>query len=241
MPRYSDVEQRRRRAEHERRRKLDAAVQDGACEDLGKMIAGVFGPPTSAANPAPSAADRAPNTKPLPPSDSAVPHPATPTTADKFTSGALLSDLPPAVLARAFGQEPELAVENPAPIPADVSPVPPPAIVEDTSKLAVDVEQIASAAIDQIKEILRHPLDRQDPNFAALLRLLSSTFNTSMTTILRADENRLKRQAISRLPEIAARAAEERRKRDERRMIESVVVETVTGDKGRQDDDGDAA
>jgi hypothetical protein len=137
--------------------------------------------------------------------------------------------------------KPTVVAVNPARQPADDSPVPPPAIVEDASKLAIDVEQIASAAIDQIKEILRHPLDRQDPNFAALLRFLSSTYNTSMTTILRADENRLKRQAISRLPEIAARAAEERRKRDERRTIESVVVQTVTGESAQHDDDGDAA
>jgi len=41
-----------------------------------------------------------------------------------------------------------------------LSPVPLPAIVEDASKLATDVEQIAQAAIDRIKEILIAPLDR---------------------------------------------------------------------------------
>jgi hypothetical protein len=107
----------------------------------------------------------------------------------------------------------------------DLVPVPPPpALVEDASKLAGDVEEIAQTAIDRIKEILEHPLDRQDPNFAALLRFLSSTYNTSMTTIQRADETRLKRQTVSRLPEILARVEEERRKRD-LRVIEGQPVD----------------
>jgi hypothetical protein len=135
--------------------------------------------------------------------------------------------------------KPTLAAVNPAPQPADLSPVPLPVIVEDTSKLATDVEQIAQAAIDRIKEILKAPLNRQDPNFAALLRFVASTYNTSMTTILRADENRLKRQAINRLPEIMARAAEERSKREARRTIEGATVpETVTIE---SNDSGDAA
>jgi hypothetical protein len=101
---------------------------------------------------------------------------------------------------------------------------PPPVLVEDASKLAGDVEEIAQTAIDRIKEILEHPLDRQDPNFAALLRFLSSTYNTSMTTIQRADETRLKRQTVSRLPEILSRVEEERRKRD-LRVIEGHLID----------------
>jgi hypothetical protein len=124
----------------------------------------------------------------------------------------------------AIGPPPERSAELDL-VVADGGPVPPPPVlVEDASKLAGDVEEIAQTAINRIKEILEHPLDRQDPNFAALLRFLSSTYNTSMTTIQRADETRLKRQAVSRLPEILARVEEERRKRD-LRVIEGQPVD----------------
>jgi len=64
-------------------------------------------------------------------------------------------DTPPVasgVLSEPEPPKPALAAVNPAPQPADLSPVPLPAIVEDASKLATDVEQIAQAAIDRIKE-----------------------------------------------------------------------------------------
>ena len=119
--------------------------------------------------------------------------------------------------------KPALAVANPAPQPGPPA-VLPPVIVEDTSKLANEVEDIAQAAIERIKELLKHPFDSEDPNFAALLRFLSSTYNTSMITIARTDDNRLKRQAVSRLDYILERAAEERRKRDARSAIEGTTV-----------------
>jgi hypothetical protein len=124
-----------------------------------------------------------------------------------------------AVMAIPLPTEPKSAEPD---LDAPVSP--PPVLVDDASKLAGDVEEIAQTAIDRIKEILQHPLDRQDPNFAALLRFLSSTYNTSMITIQRADETRLKRQTVSRLPEILARVEEERRKRD-LRVIEGHPVD----------------
>jgi hypothetical protein len=131
--------------------------------------------------------------------------------------------------------KPALAADNPAPQPADVSPVPLPTIVEEnTSKLAVDVEQIASAAIEQIKELLKHPLDKQDPNFAALLRFLSSTYNTSMSTITRTDATRLQHKRESRLNFILERAQEERAKYEMRRRSVEVLAASP-------DDDGSAA
>jgi len=89
------------------------------------------------------------------------------------------------------------------------------------------VEDIAQAAIERIKELLKHPFDSNDPNFAALLRFLSSTYNTSMTTLARTDDNRLKRQAVSRLDYILERAAEERRKRDARSTIEGKTLKEL--------------
>jgi hypothetical protein len=121
---------------------------------------------------------------------------------------------------------PALAVATPAPdegLPATLPPV----LVEDTSKLAREVEEIAQAAIERIRELLKAPFDHTDPNFAALLRVLSSTYNTSMTTIARTDDSRLKRQAVSRLDTILARVAEERARRDARRTIEGTTVDAA--------------
>jgi hypothetical protein len=119
--------------------------------------------------------------------------------------------------------KPALAITNPAPNEGPPA-VLPPVIVEDTSKLATEVEDIAQAAIERIKELLKHPFDNKDPNFAALLRFLSSTYNTSMTTIARTDDTRLKRQAVSRLDTILERVAQERLKRDARRTIEGATA-----------------
>ena len=135
--------------------------------------------------------------------------------ADRFTREPL-ADIP-------APPKPTLTVSNPAPELGPPAVLPSP-IAEDTSRLAAEVEDIAQAAIERIKELLKHPFDSKDPNFAALLRFLSSTYNTSMTTIARTDDNRLKRQAVSRLDYILERAAEERRKRDARSAIEGTTV-----------------
>jgi hypothetical protein len=122
----------------------------------------------------------------------------------------------------AASPKPTSTASNPAPLPGPPAMLPP-VIVEDTSKLATEVEDIAQAAIERIKELLKHPFDNKDPNFAALLRFLSSTYNTSMTTIARTDDNRLKRQAVSKLDYILERAAEERRQRDARKTVEGTT------------------
>ena len=147
-----------------------------------------------------------------------VPPPSKDEPADRFT-GELSADIP-------APPKPTLTVSNPAP---ELGPpaVLPSAIVEDTSRLAAEVEDIAQAAIERIKELLKHPFDSKDPNFAALLRFLSSTYNTSMTTIARTDDNRLKRQAVSKLDYILERAAEERRKRDARSTIEGKTLKEL--------------
>ena len=139
----------------------------------------------------------------------AMPPPPKDDPADRFTS-----------------DKPTLTVSDRAP---ELGPpaVLPPVIVEDTSKLATEVEDIAQAAIERIKELLKHPFDSEDPNFAALLRFLSSTYNPSMTTIARTDDNRLKQQAVSKLDYILERAAEERRKRDARSTIEGKTLEKL--------------
>ena len=148
----------------------------------------------------------------------AMPPPPKDDPADRFTREPL-ADIP-------APPKPTLTVSNPAP---ELGPpaVLPSAIVEDTSRLAAEVEDIAQAAIERIKELLKHPFDSKDPNFAALLRFLSSTYNTSMTTIARTDDNRLKRQAVSKLDYILERAAEERRKRDARSTIEGKTLEKL--------------
>jgi hypothetical protein len=219
MPRYASPDERRRRAEEQRRRKLNADVQRRANEeDLRRRCN--YGSPMEPPPAAPAAAF--------------VPKPREPQR--PITDTIAMTLPPPAAAATPAAPTvpppptPTVVAVNPTPQPADVSPIPPPAIVEDASKLAIDVEQIAQAAIDQIKEILRHPLDRQDPNFAALLRFLSSTYNTSMTTILRANENQLRRQEISRVPEYAARADEEERKLAERRLAARAIEGTLDDD-----------
>ena len=136
----------------------------------------------------------------------AMPPPPKDDPADRFTS-----------------DKPTLTVSDRAPELGPPAVLPSP-IAEDTSRLAAEVEDIAQAAIERIKELLKHPFDSKDPNFAALLRFLSSTYNTSMTTIARTDDNRLKRQAVSKLDYILERAAEERRKRDARSAIEGTTV-----------------
>jgi hypothetical protein len=116
---------------------------------------------------------------------------------------------------RLFANPPTTSpLRNPDPLPPMGPPAP--VLVQDTNALASDVETIAKQAIERIKEILAHPLDRQDPNFAALLRFLASTYGSTMNTMLRADENRLRHRTIDRMPEILARVDEERRLRDAR-------------------------
>jgi hypothetical protein len=90
-------------------------------------------------------------------------------------------------------------------------------LVHDADALAKDVAAVGQLAIARIKETLAKPFDPADPNYQALLRFTSSAYNTTLTAMLRADENLLRARAVDRLPELLARVAEEERKRCERR------------------------
>ena len=98
-------------------------------------------------------------------------------------------------------------------------------LVHDADALAKDVTTIGQLAMARIKETLSKPFDPADPNYQALLRFTSGVYNSTMTTMLRADENLLRARAVDRLPELLERVAEEERKRDARRIIEGTVRE----------------
>jgi hypothetical protein len=91
-------------------------------------------------------------------------------------------------------------------------------LVHDADALAKDVTVIGQLAMARIKETLSRPFDPADPNYQALLRFTSGVYNSTMTTMLRADENLLRARAVDRLPELLERVAEEERKRCERRL-----------------------
>jgi hypothetical protein len=109
--------------------------------------------------------------------------------------------------------KPMLAVDNPAPAPAFASSRPNLSLVPDASELALEVKEIGRLATTRIKEILKDPFDEKNPNYVALLKFVSSVYGSTMNTILRADENRLRHRTIDRLPELLRRVAEEERKR----------------------------
>jgi len=56
-----------------------------------------------------------------------------------------------------------------------------------------------------------------------LLRFTSGVYNSTMSTMLKADENLLRARAVDRLPELLERVADEERKRDARRTIEGTL------------------
>jgi hypothetical protein len=98
--------------------------------------------------------------------------------------------------------------------------------VHDANVLASDVEAIGRLAMTRIKETLAKPFDPADPSYVALLKFTASVYGSTMNTILRADENRLRHRAVDRLPELLQRVAEEERKRDARRTIEGTVLDS---------------
>ena len=91
-------------------------------------------------------------------------------------------------------------------------------LVHDADVLARDIATIGKLAIARIKETLSKPFDPADPNYQALLRFTSGVYNSTMTTMLRADENLLRARAVDRLPELLERIAEEERKRHARHL-----------------------
>ena len=65
-------------------------------------------------------------------------------------------------------------------------------LVHDADALARDIANIGKLAIARIKETLSKPFNAADPNYQALLRFTSGVYNSTMTTMLRADENLLR-------------------------------------------------
>ena len=120
--------------------------------------------------------------------------------------------------------KPVLAASNPEPLPAPPLPPPELTLVHDANALAHDVEAIGALAMTRIKETLAKPFDPADANYVALLKFTSSIYSATMTTILRADENRLRHRVADRLPELLQRVAEEERKRAARRTIEGTTI-----------------
>jgi hypothetical protein len=127
--------------------------------------------------------------------------------------------------ARPPSPKPVLAVSNPQPAATSASPAEL-TLVHDANLLASDVEAIGQLAMARIKETLAKPFDPSDASYVALLKFTASIYGTTMNTILRADENRLRNRAVDRLPELLERVAEEERKRDARRTIEGTARET---------------
>ena len=81
------------------------------------------------------------------------------------------------------------------PLPAIASPAPALTLVHDANALASDVETIGALAMARIKETLAKPFDPADASYVALLKFTASVYGTTMNTILRADENRLRHRA----------------------------------------------
>jgi hypothetical protein len=132
-------------------------------------------------------------------------------------------------------RKPRLAVDNvqaghtPEPVVAADAQTPPVVdseqtrstkltLVHDADTLARDIANIGKLAIERIRETLSRPFNASDPNYAALLRFTSGVYNSTMTTMLRADENLLRARAVDRLPELLERIAIEEKKRNARAL-----------------------
>jgi hypothetical protein len=125
----------------------------------------------------------------------------------------LMPDVPEEARWR-FIEEPAPSVSNPEPPLPAIAPGPPElTLVHDANVLASDVEAIGQLAMARIKETLAKPFDPADENYVALLKFTASIYGSTMNTILRADENRLRHRTVDRLPELLRRVAEEERKR----------------------------
>jgi hypothetical protein len=141
----------------------------------------------------------------------------------------------PVARAEADRLEAEIAPEpGPPPLlPIAVSP-PELTLVHDAdanNRLACDVEAIGALAMARIKETLSKPFDPGDPHYQQLLKFTASIYGSTMNTLLRADENRLKQRAVDRLPELLAKVAEQERLRDARRTtIEGTTVAPTPGE-----------
>jgi hypothetical protein len=120
-------------------------------------------------------------------------------------------------------QRPQCVCTQSLSLPAIASEPPELTLAHDANVLTRDVEAIGQLAMARIKETLAKPFDPADQNYVALLKFTASVYGSTMNTILRADENRLRRQAVDRLPELLSRVHDEERKRAARRTIEGTL------------------
>jgi hypothetical protein len=80
------------------------------------------------------------------------------------------------------------------------------------SGLARRLETVCSTAVEKLDEILRLPLNSEDPAFAPVLRAQTAAANTALSTQAKVDETALRRQSVDRMPEILRLVAEVERK-----------------------------
>jgi hypothetical protein len=136
--------------------------------------------------------------------------------------------------------KPRVVARNDAPHPQPLATIGMPVVIDNTrtdaivdgrmntDELAGAVKRLARETIRQMQKIVENPLDSSHPHFAAWMRLVASSYNTSMSTLCRVDETAMRKQEIDRMPEILRRVEEERRLRDQR-IIEGSFRD-VTGE-----------
>jgi hypothetical protein len=92
---------------------------------------------------------------------------------------------------------------------------------DDENGLAVKLERVTEKAICKADDILSLPLpEPDDANFSAILRSQNAAANTILTTQVRVDENRLRKQQVDTLPQLIADIAEYRRAEREGKLAE---------------------
>jgi hypothetical protein len=92
---------------------------------------------------------------------------------------------------------------------------------EDKGSLALKLERVTEKAICKADDILSLPLpEPDDANFSAILRSQNAAANTILTTQVRVDENRLRKQQVDTLPQLIADIAEYRRAEREGKLAE---------------------
>ena len=124
--------------------------------------------------------------------------------------------------------KPHLVTSNELPAPQNERASTQLTLVHDADALAHDIATIGKLAIARIKETLSKPFNPSDPNYQALLRFTSGVYNSTMNTMLKADENLLRARAVDRLPELLERIAQEERKRRDRTLGIDVSPDSET-------------
>ena len=124
--------------------------------------------------------------------------------------------------------KPHLVTSNELPAPQNERASTQLTLVHDADALAHDIATIGKLAIARIKETLSKPFNPSDPNYQALLRFTSGVYNSTMNTMLKADENLLRARAVDRLPELLERIAQDERKRRDRTLGIDVSPDSET-------------